>query len=244
MNKHSPGQPQRKVNSGSNLHQQVLDDLGQLVVGAAYGPGALVPNEEELVTRFGVSRTVVREAIRALGAKGLLESRPRSGTRVRPRAQWSLFDADVLRWVCNAGVDREFMLHLAQVRNLIEPSAAALAASTRTTAQLAAMQQAFRAMSEAADLQAWVRADMAFHDAILQATNNPLLISLGAVVGSALESLLVVNAREAGNFNEALPLHGKVLRAIERQRAEDAMLWMRAMLVETDVLILNATYLT
>ncbi|MFC3217313.1 FadR/GntR family transcriptional regulator [Comamonas sp. JC664] len=83
-----------------------------MIASPEYGPGATLPNEEELCERLGVSRTAVREAIKALSAKGMLEARPRTGTRVRPQEQWSLFDADVLGWLCSQGVDQALGRHL------------------------------------------------------------------------------------------------------------------------------------
>jgi len=219
--------------SGSSLHHQVMDRLGRLIVSPEYGPGATLPNEEELCERFGVSRTALREAVKGLSAKGMLEARPRTGTRVRPREQWSLFDADVLGWLCSRGVDRELGRHLMVMRGILEPAAASLAARACSEAQLVVLQQAFKAMADAACIDEWVVADLAFHQAILHATGNPLLISLGGIVASALESLLTVNAQEAGNFNDGLPMHGKVLAAIERRSPEDAELWMRALLADT-----------
>ncbi|MGE8446475.1 MAG: FadR/GntR family transcriptional regulator [Comamonas sp.] len=218
---------------GSSLHHQVMDSLGRLIASPEYGPGATLPNEEELCERLGVSRTAVREAIKALSAKGMLEARPRTGTRVRPQAQWSLFDADVLGWLCSQGVDQQLGRHLMVMRGILEPAAASLAARMHTDAQLLSLQQAFAAMEAAASIDEWVVADLAFHQSILQATGNPLLISLGGIVASALESLLTVNAQQAGQFNDGLLMHGKVLAAIERRSADDAQLWMRALLADT-----------
>ena len=213
-----------------------MDELGRLIASPAYGPGALLPNEEVLCERFGVSRTAVREAIKAISAKGMLETRPRTGTRVRPREQWSLFDADVLRWLCSHGVDGDLGRHLKEMRSILEPAAAALAARMRTEPQMVALQQAFYAMRDATNADQWVVADVAFHQTILRATGNPLLISLGGIIASVLETLIVVNTQEATGFNDGLPLHGKVLQAIERQSAEDAHLWMRALLADTKAL--------
>ena len=219
--------------TGSSQHQRVQDELGLLVVSPAYGPGAKLPNEDELCALLGVSRTAVREAIKALSAKGMLETRPRTGTRIKPREAWSLFDADVLRWLCAQGVDREMGRHLMVMRGILEPAAASLAASLRSEEQMQTLQQAYDGMAAATNIQDWVQADLRFHQSILRASGNPLLVSLGGIVASALESLLTLNAQTAGGFNDGLPMHEKVLQAIRRQSAADADLWMRALLAET-----------
>lgn len=219
--------------AGVRLHSQVVEALGALIVSQAFGPGALLPNEEDLCLRFAVSRTAVREAIKVLGAKGMLEARPRAGTRVRPLTQWSLFDADVLRWLSSQGMAAELSPHLTAMREIIEPAAAAQAALAHTAAQLLVIEQAYADMAAAVQIEQWVLADLRFHQSILQATNNPFLVSLGGMIGSALEVLLVVNARQARHFNEALPWHWKVLAGIRDRDAERANLWMRALLADT-----------
>lgn len=222
---------------GAMRHQQVVEAIGQLVVGGGFGPQGQLPSEEELCTRLAVSRTAIREAIKVLGAKGLLEARPRAGTRVRPFAQWSLFDGDVLRWLGGAGMAQQIAPHLTQMREIIEPSAAGLAAKQATAAQMQAMEQAFEAMQAACCIEEWVAADWRFHQAILQATNNPFVVALGGMVGSALEALLAVNAQQARAFNEALPGHRKVWQAIAARDAEAAALWMRVLLADTRALM-------
>lgn len=223
--------------AGSMRHLQVVDALGQLIVGVEFGPGALLPNEEELCARFEVSRTAIREAIKVLGAKGLVEARPRAGTRVRPFAQWSLFDADVLRWLADQGMAKALSPQLTTMREILEPAAAALAARVHTPELLQVLQVAYQAMESAKDIHAWVAADLRFHQAILSATGNPFLISLGGMVASALGALLEVNAQQAREFNEALPWHRKVLVAIEQRDAEAASLWMRVLLSDTRALV-------
>ena len=217
----------------SMRHTQVVDALGQLVVGGGFGPEGQLPSEEELCVRFEVSRTAIREAIKVLGAKGLLEARPRAGTRVRPFAQWSLFDADVLRWLGGQGHAQKLRPHLTSMREIIEPAAASLAARGIDEVHLQELRAAFAAMEAAVSIEQWVVADLRFHQAILQATQNPFLIALGGMVASALESLLEVNAQQAREFNEALPWHRKVFLAIEARDAEAAGLWMRVLLADT-----------
>jgi DNA-binding FadR family transcriptional regulator len=219
--------------SGRNLHGQVVNELGRRVVSGTYAAGALLPNEEQLCLGLQVSRTALREAVKVLAAKGLLEPRPRIGTRVRPRGQWNLLDPDILAWRCATGVDAEFLRHLTELREIIEPAAASLAAHSHTPEQLEAMAAALQGMRRAPAIAQWVEADLAFHTAILQATNNPLLMPLAAIIGSALESLLGVTARSASDFKRALPDHQKVFEAIESRDAQAALHRMAGLLADS-----------
>ena len=209
--------------SGRNLHGKVVNEMGRRVVSGGYCAGALLPNEEQLCRELQVSRTALREAVKVLAAKGLLEPRPRIGTRVRPRDQWNLLDPDILAWRCATGADAEFLRHLTELREIIEPAAASLAATSRSEEQLDAIASALKDMRNAPAIAQWIDADLAFHTAILRATNNPLLMPLAAIIGSALESLLGVTARSASDFKRALPDHQKVFDAIESGDAQSAL---------------------
>jgi DNA-binding FadR family transcriptional regulator len=226
--------------AGRNLHGQVVQELGRRVVGGQYPAGALLPNEEQLCNELLVSRTALREAIKVLAAKGLLEPRPRIGTRVRNKDQWNLLDPDILAWRCATGADAEFLQHLTELREIIEPSAAALAAKSHQPEQLAAIAAALAAMERASGIGEWVEADLAFHTAVLKATNNPLLMPLAAIIGSALESLLGVSARTSDNFKQALPDHQKVFEAIQAGDAQSALHRMAGLLSDTRALMKRA----
>lgn len=230
--------------SGRNLHGQVVQELGLRVVGGVYAAGALLPNEEQLCQELTVSRTALREAVKVLAAKGLLEARPRIGTRVRTKDLWNLLDPDILAWRCATGADAEFLRHLTELREIIEPAAASLAASSRSEAQLAAIYSALQAMEGAQSIVRWVEADLEFHTAILQATNNPLLMPLAAIIGSALESLLGVTARTADDFKRGLPEHQKVFDAIQAGDSRNAQHHMAGMLSDTRDLMKRAVFKT
>jgi DNA-binding FadR family transcriptional regulator len=223
--------------SGRNLHGQVVNELGRRVVGGGYAAGALLPNEDQLCQELQVSRTALREAVKVLAAKGLLEPRPRIGTRVRPRDLWNLLDPDILAWRCATGADAEFLRHLAELREIIEPAAASLAATSRSEAQLKIIADALNAMRVAPSIAQWVEADLAFHTAVLRATNNPLLMPLAAIIGSALESLLAFSARSADDFKRGLPDHQKVYDAIESSDAQSALHRMAGLLSDTRMLM-------
>ena len=229
--------PSASTYAGRNLHGKVVNELGRRIAGGGYPPGTTLPVEETLCAELQVSRTALREAVKVLAAKGLLESRPRVGTRVRPPESWNLLDPDVLAWRCATRPDPAFLLQLAEMREIFEPAAAALAARHRDEVQLAAIEAAFDAMASAEELGAWVQADLAFHDAVLQATGNPLLSPLAAMIGSALESLLGLTARTADNFNASLPDHRAVLDAIRQGDGTIAQQRMVALLADTRALM-------
>jgi len=157
---------------GRNLHAQVVHELGRRIVGGACVPGQALPNEEDLCRELGVSRTAIREAVKVLAAKGLVESRPRIGTRVRPTLAWNLLDPDVLAWRCATLPDPHFVQQLTEMREIIEPASAALAARNRTQAQLRRIEDAYAAMAASPTIDDWVGADLEFHSAILDATTT------------------------------------------------------------------------
>src|SRR6476620_11614265 len=130
------------------LHGQVVHQVGVSIVRGELEPGELMP-DDAIVAEPSVSRTVVREAIKVLAAKGLVESRPKTGTRVRPRSDWNLIDPDVLAWQLKAGPTREFLEDALELRRMIEPGAARLAAARATDEEIEALEQALAAMREA-----------------------------------------------------------------------------------------------
>jgi DNA-binding FadR family transcriptional regulator len=203
------------------LPAQVIQLLGRRIVAGAYPEGAALPNEGLLCEELGVSRTALREGVKVLVAKGLLVARPRVGTRVQPRAAWHSLDADVLAWRSELPPDDAFIEQLTEMREIIEPAAAALAARNRSDADVAVLQAALLRMRRARTQPAWVAADFDFHRALLHATGNALLAPLAALVGSALQSLLALGAARARettrNFKVALPEHERVFDAVCRR---------------------------
>jgi DNA-binding FadR family transcriptional regulator len=218
---------------GPSLHGQVVQELGSRIAGGRYPPGAVLPNEEVLCVELKVSRTALREAIKVLAAKGLVESRPRIGTRVRAIDLWNQLDPDVLAWRCRSLPDARFLEQLTEMREIIEPAAAQLAARHRTSEQMAEMDRALAAMAAAKRIGLWVQADLEFHRAILNATGNGLLMPLAALIATALESLLGLSARKAGDFRVALPDHVRVRDAIRAQDTQAAGQAMSFLLADT-----------
>lgn len=232
---HFPGRTPRRL----SLHSHVVQELGERIVRGELRPGEVLPSEEVLASRMSVSRTALREAIKVLSAKGLIESRPKIGTRIRDERHWSQLDADVLAWRCASMPTAEFSQTLMQMREIIEPAAATLAAQFGSHEQIEDIERAFRAMEAAANIEQWTAADVAFHEGILQATNNPLLGSLFAVIETALATFFALSARTARDFRYSLPDHHKVFEAIRKRQPEAARKAMQKMIADSNANVLG-----
>ena len=222
-----------KATSPRNLHGHVMHELGRRIVGGELRPGDVLPREELLAEQMNVSRTALREAMKVLSAKGLVESRTKVGTRVRDPRYWHQLDADVLAWRCALMPTEDFVQKLAEMREIIEPSAAAAAARRGSEEQLKRLEAAYAAMDAAQTLDAWAKADLDFHEALLSATNNELMISLFSVIETALGTFFVLSARTAKNFKYSLPNHRKVLDAVRRRQPEAARRAMQRMIADS-----------
>jgi GntR family transcriptional regulator, galactonate operon transcriptional repressor len=190
-------------------------------------PGDPLPTEEELGGELGaelvVSRTVVREAIKVLAAKRLVESRPKTGTRVRPRREWNLLDPDVLAWQIEAGPERRFLDQALELRRIIEPPAARLAAERATDEQIDALQEAAQGMADAGEeLDAFMEPDIRFHTLLLEATRNELLEHMASILTSVLRTLFSYPARPPGAHARAARLHLAIADAIRSHDPDGA----------------------
>ncbi|WP_165984127.1 FadR/GntR family transcriptional regulator [Streptomyces sp. YIM 98790] len=197
-------------------HQQVVDELGRRIVDGVWEPGQPLPVEDALATGIGVSRGALREAVKALVAKGMLDVRPRTGTRVLPPEHWNHLDRDVLRWK-QAGDPAALLRDTGELRRIIEPGAAGLAARRAGPAGTRALYDALAAMEAAAarpGRSGYVEADIAFHRALLNAGGNRLLGSLGRAVGIALEHSFHISSQTPGAVEASLPLHRAVAEAV------------------------------
>ncbi len=213
-----------EVRSKPGRINTVLTTLGREIAQGIIPVGAVLPPEYDLESRLGVGRGVVREAIKTLSGKGLVSVRPRHGTRVLPRRDWSLLDRDVLNWlVGQENPDRELLLAVQEVRSIIEPAAAALAAARATKDDLLRIKAALAAM-DASDGQATATAaDKAFHLAILDATHNPVLQAFRGAIDTILSAVFVVAVDSVdGWFDGNLPNHATIARAIEDRDATKA----------------------
>lgn len=214
------------------LRERITATLAQRILSSVYKEGLTIPVEADLAAELGVSRTVLREAVRTLAAKGLLQTRQRAGTLVPPRTEWHLLDPDVLTWMGGIEPDRDFTFGLIEARAVIEPAAAALAAIHSTARDLAAMEAAYLAMRAAApdDVEASIRADLDFHLAILRASRNPVFANLGDMVGAALLSVFRMTTSASENYAAALVVHERVLDAIRLRDGELARREMEGLL--------------
>jgi len=202
--------------------------MGQQIVRGTLRPGDPLPIETQLSAQFGVSRPAVREAIKILAGKGLVQSRPKTGTRVRPRQDWNFLDADVLTWRLAVAPSAEIVRELFELRRVIEPAAAALAAARAPAPHLRRLRAAYEDMVTACDRESgYLEADMRFHRTILEAVNNEMLRSLATVVDTALSLSLRLSIDNLRGQRYSLPLHKTVLDAIANRsgvRARRAML--------------------
>ncbi|MFE6286202.1 FadR/GntR family transcriptional regulator [Streptomyces sp. NPDC057877] len=198
------------------MHQRVVDELGQRIVGGAWEPGQPLPVEDALATEIGVSRGALREAVKALAAKGMLEVRPRTGTRVLAPEHWNHLDRDVLRWK-QAGEPTALLRDTGELRRIVEPEAARLAADRAGPDDVRALYDALAAMETAAarpERGGYVEADIAFHRALLDASGNRLLGSLGRAVDIALEHSFHVSTQTPGAVEASLPAHRAIVDAV------------------------------
>lgn len=199
------------------MHQRVVDELGRRVVGGVWEPGNPLPVEDALAAEIGVSRGVVREAVKALVAKGMLHVRPRTGTRVLPPEHWNHLDRDVLRWK-QAGDAAALLRDTGELRRIVEPEAARLAADRAGPDDVRVLYDSLAAMEAAAaepGRRGYVEADIAFHRALLDASGNRLLGSLGRAVGIALEHSFLISTQTPGAVEASLPGHRAVVEAVE-----------------------------
>src|SRR4051812_14671678 len=217
----------------SSLHHQVAQDIGARILRGEFAPGDLLPNEAESCKAYGVSRTAVREAMKMLTAKGLIISRPKIGSRVQPKESWNLLDRDVLVWYCAAADRSHFLASMHQVRGILEPEAAALAAVNHTPEQMRGIDAALIGMRDAPDLVAWNTHDVRFHLAILWAAGNELLVPFGFLIESALGTMFDFTGRHNQDWRKAFPLHEAIVVAIRKRRPQAARKAVRALLGDT-----------
>lgn len=209
--------------SGAKLRKvdTMAAGLGAAIMRGEIAPDTVLPPERDLEARFGVGRSVVREAMKMLAAKGLVSVGPRHGSRVRQARDWTLLDPDVLGWLRTVdGFDRDLLFALHETRAIIEPAAAALAAARASADDKARIAEALAAMQVGRDdSAAAIAADKAFHLAILEATHNPVLCGFRPAVDAILS---VVFDLSVGAFAGNLQNHAAVAKAIAAGRAEVA----------------------
>jgi DNA-binding FadR family transcriptional regulator len=211
-----------------NVHGNTVDHLGEAIVGGKYPPGSTIPPEPQLCEVLGVSRTVVREAVKSLIAKGLVSSGPKVGTRVQPSEAWNWFDPDVIVWQSKAGLTPEFLRDLQDLRRVVEPAAVRLAAERATPQDIAEIEAAFEGMRTAVEHGGdYVASDLRFHQGLLRASGNRMIVQMSKALGALLRTSFEISTTRKDGPRRSLPLHRAVLDAVAAHnpgRAEKAVL--------------------
>lgn len=210
-----------------NVHGNTVDHLGEAIVSGRYAVGASIPPEPMLCEELGVSRTVVREAVKSLIAKGLITTGPKVGTRVLSGEHWNWFDPDVIIWQSKAGLTPEFLRDLQDLRRVVEPAAMRLAAERATPDDIADIELAYagmkRAVEEGGD---YVTHDLRFHQGLLRASRNRMLVQMSKALSALLRTSFEISTRRKDGPMNSLPLHREVLDAViahDADRAEAAI---------------------
>ncbi|MDP2066279.1 MAG: FadR/GntR family transcriptional regulator [Burkholderiaceae bacterium] len=211
-----------------NVHGNTVDHLGEAIVSGRYAIGGSVPPEPVLCEELGVSRTVVREAIKSLVAKGLIVTGPKVGTRVMPSEHWNWFDPDVIGWQAKAGLTPDFIRDLQDLRLVVEPAAVKLAALRATGDDILAIEAAFAGMKQAVEQGGdYVTFDLRFHQGLLRASRNRMLVQMSKALSALLRTSFEISTAKPDGPVNSLPLHRAVLDAViacDPAQAERAIL--------------------
>lgn len=221
-----------------NLREQVLNAIGGRIISGELSPGDVLPKEDTLSEQYEVSRTVIREAVKGLAARGLVESRPKVGTIIKSRDDWQMLDPSVLEWVASSSSEKEFMLRLAEVRLAIEPGMAGIAARNASSEDIEKISAAYEQLEAAqGDEDAWAKADLAFHTSIVDACKNEFLTYIVSAIRKPLYSRRRINASLASLLgpddvvepyesvrDEVLSRHRAIFEAIQQRDDEAAEL--------------------
>jgi len=211
-----------------NVHGHTLDLIGEAIVSGRYAVGQAIPPEPLLCEEFGVSRTVIREAIKSLVAKGLVVTGPKVGTRVMPSEHWNWFDPDVVLWQSKSGLTREFLRDLQELRRIVEPAAVRIAAERATPADIAEIEAAYVGMKQAVEQGGdYVAHDLRFHQGLLRACHNRMVLQMSKAIGALLRTSFEISTSRPHGPASSLPLHRAVLDAViarAPQKAERASL--------------------
>ena len=217
------GKPAARAGAGS-LHGMVVERLGFLIASGEFKAGDVLPNADELSARLGVGRSVLREGLKVLSGKGMIEARPKTGTRVRPRSEWNHLDPDLLAWRY-ASPNPEDVASIFDLRRAIEPAAAALCAKRATPLQVAEIRTVLEEMEATADdSDRFAGPDLAFHQAMLRYTGNELIASLASMVEMALLISFRLSDDNYGGQRHSMPQHRAILERIEAHDEEGARL--------------------
>jgi GntR family galactonate operon transcriptional repressor len=222
--------------SRETLHQRVTQEIARIILKSASDQSGkrMLPSEPELCQQFGVSRTVLREAVKVLAAKGLVELRPRVGMRVLPRSEWRMLDADLLAWQCELSPDHELIRNIFETRLLVEPAAARLAAKRASREEIETLGHWYREMEAQVEKEGTgIDPDMKFHAMIALACHNEIIQQMVETGSRALRVLVEIADAPRGNATKALThrrkalaYHREVYDAIRNRASAEAQVAM------------------
>jgi len=217
------------------LYEHVEEAIGLQIITGEFKPRETLPNEDALCAEFGVSRGVIREAVKVLQKKGLVQPRPKIGTQIQPRSQWNLFDADVLVWKLKAGQQLLFLEKVTEVRGLIESEAAKLSAKRATAEEVAEIKHLFNQLNDILsdektfNYETYLQADMALHTAILEASHNELLAQIGRTMRHAVQTARQADNNEFNILQVSHSFHASIVEAISGKDPDGAYTASRQM---------------
>ncbi len=217
------------------LYEYVVEEIGLRIMKGDARPGDTLPNEDALCKQYGVSRGVLREATKVLTQKGLIRTQPKVGTRIQPRENWNLFDADVLLWKLKVGNKLDFLKNVTEVRRIIESEAARYAAQRTDKKEIGNIRACYEQLAGTLedevsyDYDTYLESDMAFHAAILSACRNELLAQIGYTMRQAVHTARKADTHDIDTQRESLPFHRSMLEAIATHDTEKAYQASQAM---------------
>ena len=215
----------RRLYSTKGLHGDILHELGRAIAGGVYVEGRALPREKELQEQFDASRQTVREAIKVLAAKGMIQPRKRAGTYVQPRSAWNLLDPDVLAWHAPGTLPHALLRDLVEMRRLIEPAAAKFAAERSSGEGIARIGTALEQMHDfVGEPEQFYEADVEFHLAVFAASGNGLIDRMSTILRPLLEASfkLQSEANAARGLGEGYSVHAAVYNAIAARTPDQA----------------------
>ncbi|MEP9387421.1 FadR/GntR family transcriptional regulator [Mesorhizobium sp. KR9-304] len=213
-----------------SLHEEVVEQLGRGIVGGVFAEGTSLPNEADLAGNLGVSRNVLREAVKVLVAKGMLDVRPKTGTTIRSKQHWHMLDPEVLTWEASGDLHLPYAFNFCEFRLIVEPKASFLAAKRATDPEIKAIRDACDALEACVGhLERMPDADIEFHQSIQRASHNALLQHLGVLTAAIMRVQLTYTASKPGDFERGLPLHRELTEAISARNAPLAETVSRAL---------------
>ena len=198
-----------------NVHGNTVDFLGEAIVSGRYPVGGSIPPEPVLCEELGVSRTVVRESIKSLVAKGLIHTGPKVGTHVLSADKWNWFDADVIAWQSKAGLTPEFIRDLQDLRRVVEPAAVRFAAMRATPEDIVRIEAAYAGMKQAVyEGGDYITFDLRFHQGLLAASHNRMLVQMSKALSALLRTSFELSTAKENGTRHSLPMHRAVLDAV------------------------------